>query len=215
MTPVPVVRPYRPEDRAAVRDVCVRTGDAGGDATGSYPDDGLLPDVYADPYLHLHPELALVLDDGRRAVGYVVGTADTAAFVEAYRRTWLPLVADRHPPPAPLPTDAGAAAASPRYERLLHELHHPERMLEAGPAVLAAHPAHLHVDLLPAHQGAGHGRALVEAFCRLAAQAGAPGVHVGVDPANSRALRFYPRVGFVPLTVAGSGGGALLGRPLP
>lgn len=214
MTPGAVVRPYRPEDRAAVREVCVRTGDAGGDATGSSPDDGLLPDVYADPYLHLHPELALVLDDGRRAVGYVVGTADTAAFVAAYRRSWLPLVADRHPAPAEPPT-AAAAAASTWHGRLLHALHHPERMLEPGPAVLAAHPAHLHVDLLPAHQGAGHGRALVEAFCRLAARAGATGVHVGVDPANTRALRFYPRVGFVPLTVADPGGGALFGRRPP
>ena len=220
MTPPAVVRPYRAADRAAVRDICVRTGDAGRDATGLLPDDALLPDVYADPYLHLEPQLALVLDDGRRAVGYVVGTADTAAFVDAYRRAWLPRVAGRHPvpaelSPAELPPGAGPAAPGSRHKQLLHALQQPKRMLEPGPAVLAVHPAHLHVDLLPEHQGAGHGRALVAAFCRLVAQAGASGVHVGVDPANTGALHFYPRVGFVPLTVTESGGARYLGRRLP
>lgn len=195
------VRPYRESDLAAVYDICVRTGAAGDDARGRYSSDDLLPDVYAGPYVHLEPSLAFVLDDGDRAVGYVVGTADTAAFVRAYRRVWIPRLADRYPVPTSPPR-------TPEEEVVA--LHHsPERMLVPE---LADHPAHLHVDLLPSHQGAGHGRALIETFLAAAARAGAPAVHLGVAAENTRARGFYRRLGFREITVPGAAPGTYLGR---
>ena len=70
---------------------------------------------------------------------------------------------------------------------------------------LEEYPAHLHIDLLPPFQGAGHGRALMETFYAAAAQAGAPGVYVAVTTANTRAIGFYHRLGFRPLEVAPPG----------
>ncbi|GMA86524.1 hypothetical protein GCM10025868_17740 [Angustibacter aerolatus] len=75
-----------------------------------------------------------------------------------------------------------------------------------------AYPAHLHVDLLPRLAGGGWGRRLIETFAAAAHEAGADGLHVGVDPANVAALGFYERLGFVPLP---SSSGPLLGVPLP
>src|SRR5918992_585877 len=79
MIPVspPLIRPYRPEDDAALYDVCVRTAHQGGDARHIYPDLDLMPNIYAGPYVYLEPDLAFVLDNGERAVGYILGTADT------------------------------------------------------------------------------------------------------------------------------------------
>ena len=181
--------------------MCVRTGDGGGDARGLCADDDLIPDVYAGPYVDLEPEMALVLDDGSRAVGYVLGTADTAGFVRAYREQWVPRLAARYPPPPAEPVTA--------HEHFLAAHHHPERMLLPE---LVAHPAHLHIDLLPEHQGAGHGRALITAFLALAARAGAPAVHLEVADANTRARAFYDRVGFTPIPVAGRRSSTFLGR---
>lgn len=94
------IRSYRPGDRDAVYDICVRTADAGGDARHLYPDNELVPSVFAGPYVELEPDLAFVLDNGEgRAVGYVVGVADTERFVAAYREKWLPVVGDRYPAP--------------------------------------------------------------------------------------------------------------------
>ena len=45
----------------------------------------------------------------------------------------------------------------------------------------------------------------METFYAAAAQAGAAGVHVTVATANTRALGFYDRLGFRPLTIAGPG----------
>ena len=91
------IRPYQAGDEAAVYDICVRTGDDGQDATGRLDDVQLLADIWAGPYLFLEPDLAFVLDDGERPVGYVLGTADTATFVESYRKSWLPRFSEALP----------------------------------------------------------------------------------------------------------------------
>jgi hypothetical protein len=100
----PSIRCYRADDREAIYDICVRTGAAGQDARGLYSSDELLGDIYAGPYLYLAPEHAYVLDNGDRAVGYVIGTANTADFVAAYRANWLPRMRGRYQPPPPQPT---------------------------------------------------------------------------------------------------------------
>ena len=198
---MPVIRPYQPEDRAAVADVCVLTGDTGGDSRAKYPDPDLLPSIFALPYVEREPELAFVLDDGGTAVGYVLGTADTPAFAKWFREEWLPPLAKRYPRSTDPP-------ATP-HDWLVGLLHQPERMLVPE---LADYPAHLHIDLLPDHQGAGHGRALMTAFLRALAGRGVPRVHLGMDPANTRARAFYVRMGFHEIPVPGISRSAFFGR---
>lgn len=182
---MPMVRAGREGDLPGIREVCIRTGDAGQDATGSYPDDGILPDLYAEPYVRLELGLVRVADEAGRVVGYVLGTADTDAFVRAWRERWLPIAAARHPAPP-------AAPATP-YERLVAMLHRPEVLRTPW---VDRHPAHLHVDLLPEAQGHGLGRALVERFCEAVRARGARGVHLGVAAQNRPAQAFYRRIGF-------------------
>lgn len=199
--PAATVRRYRPGDHDAVYDICVRTADAGGDARGKYASDDLMPDLFAGPYLHLAPELAFVLEDAGRVVGYVIGTADTPAFVRAYRREWIPRLAHRYPEPARPPRTPD--------EQMIALHHHPERMLLPE---LAAYPAHLHIDLLPSHQGRGHGRRLLETFLTAAHRAGAPALHVGMLTANVQARGFYDRLGFHVIAVPDPGPVTYLGR---
>lgn len=194
------IRQYRAGDRAAVGEVCVRTAEDGDDAGDLHPD--LLPAIFAWPYLEHQPELAFVLDDGGRAVGYVLGCADTAAFADWFARVWLPPLAQRYPP-----SDGSPGTPAEGMRRLLH---HPERMVRAE---LADHPAHLHIDLLPDYQGRGHGRALMEAFLSALGRAGVPSVHLAVSRTNTRARAFYDRLGFTELVVAGAERETYLVRP--
>lgn len=189
MTSGPNVRPYRPTDLDDVYDICVRTADAGGDARGMYGDDRLVGDIFAAPYVCLEPEHAYMLDDGHgRAVGYVVGTADTARFVARYRLEWIPRTADRRPVPSDPPTtlDEGMLAAH----------HRPERMLGQE---IDEYPAHLHIDILPPWQGKGWGRQLLGRFLQSLRAAGVAGVHLSMLTANVGARTFYDRLGFVEL----------------
>jgi len=187
LTKTPFIRRYGPEDADAVADICVRTADAGSDATGIYQDAAILSNLFAAPYAALDPDLAFVLDDGTgNAVGYVLGTDDTPRFAERFRTEWLPTVADRHDAaPEGKPTTAD--------ELMAWLLHHPERLLVPG---LEPYPAHMHIDLLPSHQGLGFGRALVDRLVAELAQRSAPAVHVGMLTANASARRFYDRLGF-------------------
>jgi ribosomal protein S18 acetylase RimI-like enzyme len=184
------IRPYRPADREAIAAVCLRTAAGGGDATGVYSDDALMPEVYALPYVDHAPDLAFVVEGADGGIGgYVLGVADTAAFIDWYRREWAPGFRARHPMPAP-PT-----AHRPAYTeaQLLADGGDPERMRIPE---LDEYPAHLHIDLLPEYQGQGLGRRLIDTLRAALAERGVPAVHLGIDPANTGARAFYERLGF-------------------
>jgi ribosomal protein S18 acetylase RimI-like enzyme len=198
---VPEIRLYRPADRAALYDICVRTADAGGDARGRYSSDDLMGDLFAGPYAWLDPHLAFVVEDGGEVVGYVVGTADTAGFVRRYRAEWIPLVGDRYPEPPPPPRTLEQDMVALHYD--------PERMLVDG---VDGYPAHLHIDLLPAYQGRGFGRRLIDRFLTTV---DAPGVHLGMLTANVKARGFYDRLGFTVLPVPDPGPLTYLGIRIP
>jgi GNAT superfamily N-acetyltransferase len=62
-------------------------------------------------------------------------------------------------------------------------------------AKLREHPAHFHINVLPAAQRRGIGRLLLADFVSRCATAGCPGIHV-VTAAASPAVKFYEAVGF-------------------
>lgn len=177
------IRPYRPSDRAAVYDICVRTADAGGDARGQYSTDDLMPDVYAGPYLEYAPESVKIVANGDAAVGYLIAVPDTADFVRWHRENWLPRFALRY---AGVPKDDAEAG-------VIDAGLHPERMLFAE---LDEYPAHLHIDLLPEAQGSGLGRVLIDGLRDELSRSGVPGLHLGYAPQNTGAAAFYARLGF-------------------
>ncbi|MFJ7043649.1 GNAT family N-acetyltransferase [Streptomyces sp. NPDC101112] len=196
------VRPYRPEDAEALHEICVRTAHVGQDSRPHYADPDIFPAIFATPYAHLEPDLTFVLDDGEgRAVGYILGTADTPAFVENFRTKWLPRVANRFPePPSPPRTPD---------EAITELLYRPERMLVPE---VAAYPAHLHIDLLPAWQGQGHGRALMHTFLGALREREVSAVHLSMLTANTPARAFYDRLGFHEIAVPDPGPVTYLGR---
>lgn len=190
------IRPYQESDEAAVRRICLLTGDDGGDGTALFPDADLLSDIFAIPYTVFDPDLCFVAvdGDGGRVVGYIVGTADSSRFARQFRQHWLPRVSGRHQAP---PEHPDRAAEDPQSV-MAWRLHHPRA---DDPRLLADYPAHLHVDLLPEAQGQGCGRALMMCFLRAAREHGAQGVHLGVSATNTNARGFYARLGFEPFVL--------------
>lgn len=173
-----------PDDRAALGEICRRTGDAGSDATGTLVHGELYGLVWAEQYLVLEPSFALVADLDGVAHGYVLAAPDTAAFEARLEEEWWPHLRARYP----LPGDGTDVD-----RRLVHHLHHPTR---TSAAVTERYPAHLHIDLLPDVQGRGLGRRMIQAIEQRLAEAGCRGVHLGVDPRNQRAIGFYTHLGY-------------------
>ena len=180
------IRNAESADGHALYEICLRTGADGGDATGTYAHPRLLGEVWVGPYLRFEPSLAFVLeDDGGEVVGYVLGARHTAAFEAACERSWWPELRARYPLDA-FPPDSPDAA-------VVRRIHAPP----STPAdIVSPFPAHLHIDLLPAAQGGGNGRRLLETLFAELVRAGAGGVHLGVSRSNVRAVGFYRRMGF-------------------
>jgi ribosomal protein S18 acetylase RimI-like enzyme len=203
MTAMPVtaaaIRPYRPTDQDRLAEICVRTGHVGEDARGHFADPEILPAIFAAPYAAHDPGLVFVADHDGQAIGYVVSAVDSAAFFAHFRAHWLPTMTARFPA-----HEEGLTGPDAELRRLLH---HPEAMLV--PAFQERHPAHLHIDLLPEGQGLGLGRRLMETCLDALRERGVPGVHLGMNPANTRAKAFYDRLGFTELSAPGSGEGVL------
>jgi GNAT superfamily N-acetyltransferase len=177
------IRPYATGDLASIYSVCLRTGDAGDDASDLYDDPQLLGHVYAGPYLAYEPDLAFVAEHATGVTGYVLGARDVSALADRLERDWWPALRRRYP----------IDDISNPHDRLLVErIHHPV----PPPPIAAEHPSELHVDLLPAAQGTGAGRRLIETLLAALRDTGSPGVHFGVDPRNSQARGFYRHLGF-------------------
>jgi ribosomal protein S18 acetylase RimI-like enzyme len=182
---VTTIRRVRTSDRDAVYDICLRTADAGDDGTRLYTDPLLPGHIWAGPYVALEPEHGFVVDNGDRAIGYILGALDSRAFEAELERVWWPDLRAQYPLDAPAP--------SPGDRTAVHRIHHPPR---ADDTLVGDFPSHMHIDLLPAAQGSGYGRRLVERLLDSLRADGSQGVHLGVSTRNVRALGFYRALGF-------------------
>jgi len=186
---MPHIRPFRAGDEPALAEICLRTADAGADATGLFEDDALWAEVFVLPYAARHPDFAFVVeaDDGR-VVGYIVGAPDTDAFEEWFHDVWWP---EHGVPRYPLP-----AVERTRQDGIVRYAYG----RRGGSSPYAAQfPAHLHIDLLPEMQGGGWGRRLIETLSDALREAGVPALHLVATAENTGAIAFYPRVGFTAL----------------
>lgn len=182
------IRTATPDDHAAMRLVCLKTGDSGRDASGREDDPDLLGQVFAVPYQVGAPEFAFVLEDRQGVCGYLLGAPDTRAFHRFLTGVWFPGLRPGLHDPGPDP------AAWRGSDWLRRRIHHPPGL----PCVdLARFPAHGHIDLLPRARGRGAGTRAMRWLMDLLARAGAPGLHLEVSPGNAGALAFYRRLGFV------------------
>ncbi|MCR2817567.1 GNAT family N-acetyltransferase [Microbacterium sp. zg.Y1090] len=182
------IRPFRPGDEPALADVCLLTADAGADATGVLADDDLWAEVFVLPYAARHPDLAFVVEsDHSRVVGYTVAVPDTRAFEDWFATEWWPRHADRWPEPEVELT---------RQDGILRYAY--GRRAGAEPYG-DAHPAHLHIDLLPEVQGQGWGRRLIDTVSDALRERGVSGLHLVSSADNAGALAFYDRLGFTRL----------------
>ena len=178
------IRAYHASDFVALYRVCLLTGDSGQDASALFKDPELLGHVYVGPYLTYEPDFCSTLTQDGVPCGYVLGARDTAAFYACCEREWYPTLRARYPLPAQDDRSPDAELV-----RLMHAVDH-ERL------GLADYPAHLHIDLLPAAQGKGQGRRMIETLMARLRVLRVPGVHLGVSALNTGAIQFYARMGF-------------------
>ena len=185
-----VVRPYEKADRENVFNVCHKTGYFGEDASPHFSDGFLFGLIFSSYYIDYERENCFVADDGGRAVGYIIGTADTERQQAEFNHLVIPKVIKR--------MFLNTLFSNPRdviFLLGLRGLKEYEAALYAGD-LLKRYPAHLHINLLPEYQRDGLGGALMEAFEEKMRKAGARGIHLVTTEENRKAVPFYKKRGY-------------------
>lgn len=179
-------------------EICLCTADAGRDGRHLYEDPELPGHMWTGAYLALEPDLAFVLEDDEGVAGYVIGTADTRAFEQRCETQWWPPLRAHYPDPVDV-----ARIHRSRDQQLQRAIHRP---LLTPTDHIVGYPSHLHIDILPRSQGHGIGLEMMSVLIAALRAQGSPGVHLGVSPANTRAIRFYRKLEFVTLADFGEHG---------
>lgn len=185
-----LIRVIAAADNAAIAAICLATAAMGEDAAHLYSHPELPALVWALPYAALSPQTCFVAEIAGHPAGYIVACPDTRAFEAAAEARWWPDLRRRYP--EPVGTSADRA--------LIARLHAP-RTEHAD--IVATHPAHLHISLLPQARGRGLGTALLNA-CLASIRAPAihapvihaRAIHAAIHADNHAAHRFFTAAGF-------------------
>ncbi|WP_119731404.1 GNAT family N-acetyltransferase [Thermomonospora amylolytica] len=183
------IRTFTEADREELRKLFERAGEGAPTASlwGHAESEAA---IYLYPYMELEPEsLFIAVDDGVM-VGYLTGCLDTSSFPsedklleQAVRRHRLLLR------PRPMAffarTLIDTAWAAIR------------RQPTASGFTDERWPAHLHINVAPEARGKGAADGLMRAWQDRLRQAGSPGCHLQTLVENTRAVRFFERMGFV------------------
>lgn len=158
--------------------------------------------VWARDYLFLSPSYCFVIDDGSgTAVGYVIAAPDTRAWVSEFRSRFLPVVESQYgftaESPATQINGTPVGEESDKAKDLRKLVFNPEAgLMEKFPNLVGEHPAHLHIDILASHTSQGWGEKLINTLLEKLRAEGVKGIHLGMYAGNTRAGKFYDRIGF-------------------
>lgn len=182
----PVVRPFRPGDRPAVRCICHQAGYMGDPADWYWRHAESFADVWTGYYTDREPESLFVVERAGEVAGFLAGCVDTHrapspkhTLVRALLRYGLFL----------RPGTAGFLWRGVRDTLV-------QGGAPSGELDDPRWPSHLHVNLAAAARGRGAGAALMAAWLDRLRALGSPGCHVSTLAENTRAVRFFERMGF-------------------
>lgn len=187
-----VIRPYRAEDRPAVRTIACDTAAGGEPVERFFHDRELFADLLTGYYTEWEPHALWIAEYEGRVVGYLTGCLDE----RRYRRVmgWAIL------PAAVIRGLLRGVWCHPSTWRLFRAA---VQTWQCGgfsvPFRSEGYPAHVHVNIRQGVRGRGIGERLVRQFLQQAAVAGCPGMRAAIRSDNAAACRFFERLGFTEL----------------
>lgn len=158
-----IIRPFRPADREAVREISRHTAFRNRGFDSVFEDGELFADYWTRYYTDFEPESCLVAEEGGRVIAYLLGCVDSGHFVAVMGRRILP----------PILLRIFVRLLTGRYRRpvtrrtLWWLLSRSWR--EAPPLNRKLFPAHYHCNVLsPGHRKRYYSRMVVIFLDRLA-----------------------------------------------
>jgi ribosomal protein S18 acetylase RimI-like enzyme len=182
------IRPFEERERAELRELFGRAGE-GAPTASIWGHEESEADVYLTPYMDLEPESLFVAVEDGELVGYLAGCLDTARLPSESDRLNRAITKHR----LFLRRKPAAFFARAVLDMAISAV---RRAPTAGEFDDPRWPAHLHINVLPRVRGAGVAAALMDRWLKVLRETGSRGCHLQTLVENSRAVRFFARMGF-------------------
>jgi len=184
------IRPYKTEDRGALRTLCCDVADRGGPIENFFPDRDAAADLLTKYYTDYEPQSTFVaLSDGR-LVGYVNGCMDNRRYGLVV--FWLLT------PPLLIKAFKRGIFFRPQIQELLKGmLKNWRRAFVWRKSSFHSHQGHLHIGIAADCRGQQVGQNLVRTLVDYAAGSGVGELTASVHDANKAAGIFFEAQGFV------------------
>ena len=179
----PVIRRAELTDLPYLYEICLKTANAGTDATGMLSDPNMVGHIFSAPYLMYEQDCCFVVDHNHKPKGYIVGCSDSNQYATWFENEWQPALQKKYPINEPV---------SALESFVFDCIHQPVDRHTFNDEF----PAHLHINLLPDLQGYGLGKKLIQQLVATLKTKNVRGLHLGVDAKNTSAMAFYERIGF-------------------
>ena len=185
-----VIRRFAESDHSALMELFAHAGEdsPSGDLWGHAESEAA---IYLTPYIGLEPESLLLADLKGRLVGYLAGSAggsqlpgETERMERAIKQYRLML--------RPRVLGFFLRALADTLWAKTHSIQ------TAGDFSDPRWPAHLHINVLPEARGTGSAAGLMERWLEHLCEQDIPGCYLQTLVENTRAVRFFERMGFSP-----------------
>ncbi len=182
------IRPYSPNDRQAVRNICCDTGFMGDPIDPVYNDRDAFADFFTRYYTDCEPENAIVAEDDGRVVGYLLGCFKVKS--ARNRQAWIIVTRT-------VPKIFGRLLTG-KYTRASIKFLSWFLFKAAGETPKSVPgAAHFHVNMYKEYRTGFAGRRLIFPFVNRAAERGFPGVYGQMQVyEDRRAEKVFGRYGF-------------------
>ncbi|MCL5037784.1 MAG: GNAT family N-acetyltransferase [Chloroflexi bacterium] len=191
-----IIRPYRPEDRGAVREIAYETSVFGSPGTPDFPDREIMEDFLTRYYTDEEPDSLWIAESGGEAVGYVAGSKDTGRYQDIVSYKKLPeavfsFISRVDIFNVDIFNKDGWGILFAKFLTWL------KGGLDRG-EIIKKYPAHLHISIKNGFRGKQLGKRLISKFLEYLKSEGVPGVHAVVHHDNLAARKFFESMGFHP-----------------
>ncbi|MBE1489360.1 GNAT family N-acetyltransferase [Plantactinospora soyae] len=182
------IRSFAETDRTELRGLFRRAG-AGSPSSSLWGHEESEAAMYLEPYMGQEPDSFFVAVVRGDVVGYLAGCLDSSTFPSERERMERAIAKYRlilRPRPAAFLARGMVDLASAAIRRVP----------TAGAFDDARWPAHLHINVAPLARGTGAADGLMSRWFDRLVKTGSPGCYLQTVAENTRAVRFFERVGF-------------------